>query len=237
MRFATWLDTTPLGAYTARNEQAWLDAVSADIFGYKAMQLQLPQYDFLRENRIPWRICAAEEVGGAIQCLPHALPIASQSIDLLVLPHVLDFAKYPQEVLREARRILMPEGRLLITGFNPWSLWACRRVCECDAWKSNWITLPRLKDWLLLMGFESMQGGYLGYTFPLQNAKWLEHTQWLNSVGDRWWPAAGSVYCLDMIKRVRGMRVIIPQWASERSTVNTVALRDAPCNVNKAVNL
>jgi hypothetical protein len=42
--------------------------------------------------------------------------------------------------------------------------------------------------------------------------------RWLDHAGDRWWPAAGSVYCLDMVKRVRGMRVITPQW--KKANVN-----------------
>ena len=230
------MNTTPLGAYIMQAEQMWFDTVSVDIFGYKAMQLQLPHRDFLRQSRIPWRICAAEEAGGTMQCLSHALPVASQSLDLLALPHVLDFARYPQEVLREAERVLIPEGRLLITGFNPWSLWAWRRIGRCDPWQSNWLTLPRLKDWLSLMGFESRQGSYFGYTFPLQHAKWMACGQWLNKAGDRWWPAAGSVYCLDMIKRRYGMKMIRPRWRSITAPGRVATTRDISCKACKASN-
>lgn len=228
-RFARWIDTTPLGAYIYHHEQTWFDTVSADIFGYKAIQLQLPHIDFLRKNRIPWRVALAEEAGGAMQALNHALPLANQSVDLLVLPHVLDFAQHPQHVLREAERVLVPEGRLLITGFNPWSLWACRRLGRCDPWQANWLSLPRLKDWLALMGFASMQGSYLGYTFPINHTKWLACGQWINSVGDRWWPAAGAVYCLDMVKRVQGMRMITPSWKKAVSPSPQIAASDVSC--------
>jgi SAM-dependent methyltransferase len=233
-QFTTWLDTTPLGAYIKQAEQAWFDHVSIDIFGYKAMQLQLPHIDFLRQSRIPWRIRAAEEAGGTMQCSGHALPIATQSLDLLVLPHVLDFARYPREVLREAERVLMPEGRLLMTGFNPWSLWAWRRIARRDPWKGNWLSLPRLKDWLALMGFESMQGKYLAYTWPLQHAKWMACDQRINDIGNRWWPAAGAVYCLDMIKRVPGLQMIKPRWRVPLASA--VAVREPSCKVNKGCN-
>lgn len=232
-RFSSWLESTPLGASLLSGEKEWFDCVSTDIFGYKAIQLQLPHIDLLRASRIPWRICVAEEAGGALRCEPHALPIQTQSLDLLALPHVLDFAEHPQAVLREVERVLMPEGRLLITGFNPWSLWAWRRFCKRDPWRANRLTLPRLKDWLALMGFEAMQGNYLQYTWPAQNAKWLMYTRWLNDAGDRWWPAAGAVYCLDVVKRVRGMRIITPRW--KKAPVSTVPASDASYKANKVV--
>ena len=60
-------------------------------------------------------------------CRYDELPFASQSIDLVALPHVLEFTDDPHEVLREVARVLMPEGRLIITGFNPLSLWGMRQ--------------------------------------------------------------------------------------------------------------
>lgn len=230
--FTKWLNATPLGTYLIEREQRWFDTIVADIFGYKAIQIQLSQIDFLRENRIPSHVYLAEETGGSLQACAHALPFANQSVDLLLLPHVLDFTLYPQEVLREAHRVLMPEGRLLITGFNPCSLWIWRRIFKRDLWRSNQITLPRLKDWLILLGFESMQGEYFGYTLPLQHPQWLEMTEWMDAVGNRWWPLLGSVYCLDMIKRVHGMHMLTPQW-NMAPIKNAVPLRDVSCKVNR----
>lgn len=230
--FTRWLHSTPLGEYVLTYEQAWFDSVTADIFGYQAMQLQLSQINFLRANRIPSHIFASEEDKAEMRCCPYALPIANQSLDLLILPHGLDFTTYPQEVLREAYRVLVPEGRLLITGFNPYSLWLWRYLFKRDPWQTNRLTLPRLKDWLTLLGFESMQGGYLGYTLPVQDAKWLTATRWMDAVGDRWWPLAGSIYCLDMIKRIQGMRMIMPAWREAIQVKNAVAASKASCKVS-----
>ena len=58
----------------------------------------------------------------------HELPFDAQSIDLILLPHALEFIDNPHEVLREVDRVLRPEGRVLILGFNPWSLFGLRRV-------------------------------------------------------------------------------------------------------------
>jgi len=56
------------------------------------------------------------------------LPLASQSVDLVVLPHVLESHDHPHEVLRETERVLMPEGQVVISGFNTGSLWRLRQM-------------------------------------------------------------------------------------------------------------
>lgn len=223
--FADWL-ATPLGHYLASAEMDWYDRTVIDIFGYKALQLELPQLDCLRANRIAWRIQAGQSGSVALRCTGEALPFANQSIDLLVLPHVLDFTANPRAVLREAERVLRPEGRLLITGFNPWSLWGLRRLRNGShpaPWRGNFVALPRLKDWLALLGFEAMQNEFLCYGLPVQREKWLSRSRFLEDAGDRWWPAAGGVYCLDMVKRVHGMRLIGPAWRTAPATVGAVS--------------
>ena len=223
--FADWL-ATPLGHYLASAEMDWYDRTVIDIFGYKALQLELPQLDCLRANRIAWRLQAGQSGSVALRCMGEALPFANQSIDLLVLPHVLDFTANPRAVLREAERVLMPEGRLLITGFNPWSLWGLRRLRNGShpaPWRGNFVALPRLKDWLALLGFDPMQSEFLCYGLPVQREKWLSRSRFLEDAGDRWWPAAGGVYCLDMVKRVHGMRLIGPAWRTAPATVGAVS--------------
>lgn len=219
--FAAWL-ATPLGQYLAAAESAWFDRVSTDIFGFHALQLELPQIDCLRENRMPWRACVGQSGAVGVRCLPAQLPFDEQSIDLIALPHVLDFADDPHAVLREAARVLVPEGRLLITGFNPWSLWGMRRIRpgkqEGAPWAGNAVALPRLKDWLALLGLETMRGEFLCYSLPVQREGWLSKTRFLELAGDRWWPAGGGVYCIEVVKRVKGMRIIEPQWRRVSAT-------------------
>lgn len=213
--FAAWL-ATPLGQYLAAAESAWYDQAATDIFGYHAVQLELSQLDCLRQNRMPWRAKAGFSPAVDIRCTADQLPFAEQSIDLLVLPHVLDFAADPHAVLREAARVLVPEGRLLITGFNPHSLWGLRRLkpgqIQGAPWSGNAVSLPRLKDWLALLGLETLSGEFLCYSLPVQREGWLSKTRFLELAGDRWWPAAGGVYCLEVVKRVKGMRIIEPSW-------------------------
>src|ERR1043165_1122691 len=120
-----WL-STPQGAYVLGWELAQFDSAVEDVFGFRAVQVGLPEVDFLRQNRIPFRFSLALEPGAAIAGDPLQLPLASQSVDLIALPHVLEFHHNPHEVLREAERVLMPEGQIVISGFNTLSLWRAR---------------------------------------------------------------------------------------------------------------
>src|SRR6476620_2322904 len=100
---------TPLGAYVLGWELAQFDSAVDDVFGYRAVQVGLPEVAFLRHNRIPFRTWVALEPGAALAADPLQLPLASQSNDLIALPHALEFHPNPHEVLREAERVLIPE--------------------------------------------------------------------------------------------------------------------------------
>jgi SAM-dependent methyltransferase len=135
-----------------------------------------------------------------------ALPLASQSMDLVLLPHVLEFSTQPHAILREAERVLRPEGQIVITGFNPLSLWGVRRALPSAQsqmpFQGQFIGLHRLKDWLTLLGLE-LNGGRFGcYAPPFSNATWLRRAAFMEKAGDRWWPIAGAVYAVRAIKRV-----------------------------------
>lgn len=206
---------TPQGGYVLEREQAYFDRTVSDIFGYNALQLGLPEQDFLRSSRMPLRFSAGNQLGNAVRLCCTELPFASASLDLALIPHVLEFSGHPHQILREVERVLMPEGSLLISGFNPRSLWGMRRMLgckKCYPWGGNFIALPRIKDWLALLGFEVVGGRFAAYAPPFQQAKWLERCAFMEAAGDRWWAVSGGVYFLHAVKRVHGMRLIKPQW-------------------------
>jgi SAM-dependent methyltransferase len=146
------------------------------------------------------------------------LPFASQSLDLVVLPHVLEFAEEPHQILREVERVLIPEGQVIVTGFNPASLWGMRqaagRLTGAHFLPQNgeFISLPRLKDWLKLLNMEVNRGHFGCYAPPCLTDKWLNRFAFMEKAGDRWWPYLGAIYIVQAIKRVRGMRLIGPAW-------------------------
>lgn len=232
------------GAHALSWQQAQIDHWVADVFGYHALQLGMPELPLLRHNRMPhqWLLNpqAVEEAGGKageeageptagsnngpvhICAEFHALPFANNSLDLVVMPHTLEVCDDAHQALREAERVLRPDGRLIITGFNPASLWGAvgraRRLSKRVAGEvspdsalatvHDWVGYWRLRDWLHLLSFE-VEGGRFGcYTPPVSNTAWLERLRWMEPLGDRWWPVLGGVYAVMAVKRVRGMRLV-----------------------------
>lgn len=238
-----WLQTPP-GRYLLDWEQGHLDRAVADTFGFHALQLGLPDLPALRANRMPHRWVAHDaaahpltapmllpgdddlttvlpEAAVALACEFDALPFPDASIDLVVLPHSLEFAHDPHQMLREVARVLRPEGRVVITGFNPASLWGLRQrlarvrlgigLGRGQAYlprEGDFIGYWRLRDWMRLLGFEIESGQFGCWRPPLSTPRWLDRFAWMDRVGERWWPVLGAAYLLVGVKRVRGMRLV-----------------------------
>jgi SAM-dependent methyltransferase len=218
-----WLSSPP-GQYVLDWEQTQFDHIVSDIFGYHALQIGLPQLPALKENRMPLQMILraphdkpGDHTSGSwhtINGIPEELPFASQSIDLVVLPHVLEFAENPHAVLREVNRILMPEGRVVISGFNPASLWGLRQYCSHLIGQpylpreGKFIDLLRIKDWLKLLDFAVDRGRFGCYRLPLRSASGMQKMGFLEKAGDRWWPVLGSVFIVSAIKRTSTLTLV-----------------------------
>lgn len=206
---------TEQGSYVLAREQAYFDHTVADIFGFNAMQIGVPGQDFLRNSRMPLRFTAGNLHGNDVRLICSELPIESASLDLVLMPHVLESSDNPHQIIREVERVLMPEGNLLISGFNPYSLWGLHRALgrtQGYPWNGRFIGLPRLKDWLALLGFEVVGGRFAAYAPPYRQKKWLDRAAFMEKAGDRWWAVSGGIYFLHAVKRVPGMRLIKPKW-------------------------
>ncbi|WP_269532909.1 methyltransferase domain-containing protein [Chitinimonas sp. BJYL2] len=224
--FAGWLNS-PLGEYLIAREHAFFDQAVADVFGYYAVQIELCGHDLLASNRMPTRLKVGASASCALQCDPAALPFPAASIDLLLLPHTLDFHADPHAVLREAERVLVPEGRLLLSGFNPWSVWgACRLAKRRQGypWRGNFLSPNRIRDWMALLGFEAGQSKLDCHALPFEHSHWRERLRLVETASARWLPIAGGVYCLEGIKRVRGMRLLSPAWKQHKQVRRPVAV-------------
>ena len=87
------------------------------------------------------------------------LPVASDSADMVILPHLLEFDSNYLQILRETERVLKPEGKLIVLGFNPWSLFSLyqtvirgKNKVPC---RGHFISRLRLIDRLHLLNFEA----------------------------------------------------------------------------------
>ncbi len=238
-----WLQT-PAGRYLLDWERAQLDACVADIFGYHALQLGVPELDGLCANRMPHRWVATQAmdapqdlpVAAAVLCDFSALPFPAASLDLVLLPHTLEFSIDPHATLREVERVLVPEGRVVICGFNPTSLWGLaqrrghlyRRLCFGRLFLPDggeFLGYWRLRDWLRLLGFEVETGEFGCYRPGVTSERWLRRFEWMDRAGARWWPILGAAYFLVAVKRVRGVRLMEPAW------------KTAPASVRKSVSV
>ncbi|MBX3618293.1 MAG: class I SAM-dependent methyltransferase [Nitrosomonas sp.] len=210
-----WFQSS-LGQYLIGYEHRYFDQVVANIFGYNAVQIGWSQFNFLRLNRVPFHFTVGLESSTSIRAEAGFLPLHSNSMDLVILPHTLEFSPSPHQILREVHRILIPGGHIVISGFNPLSLWGICHYLKSTRqefpWNGHFISLSRLKDWLKLLDFE-MAGGRLGcYVPPFKQEKWRRHFHFMEAAGDRWWPISGGVYFLHAIKYMHGMRIIKPDW-------------------------
>jgi SAM-dependent methyltransferase len=235
---SAWLNTDP-GRYVRNWEQTRFDGMVDNVFGYRALQIGLPELDLLRANRMPFKAFAGQVIpetqqtydwAGVVRVEPEFLPFDRESMDLVVLPHILETASNPHQVLREVERVLVPEGRVVISGFNPWSLWGVRqRAPLLRPWLPSdvrqHVSLSRLKDWFKLLSFEIELGHFGCYIPPCRTEKWLGRTAFFESAGDRWWPSCGAVYVVSAVKRVHGMTLLKPKWKSQ--TVQQRARRAA----------
>jgi SAM-dependent methyltransferase len=226
-----WFQTPP-GRYLLEWERAQFDRAVADIFGYHALQLGMPDLDALGSNRMPHRWLALDaagfaasggtaaveptgsrdEVGDtaaasrlALRADYAALPFPERSLDLVVLPHTLELNVDPHATLREVDRVLVPEGRVVICGLNPASLWGLRqrrahltrRLGIREPYlpdTGEFIGYWRMRDWLRLLGFEVESSRFGCYRPAVRSARWLARFEWMDRLGERWWPIFGAAY-------------------------------------------
>ena len=161
---ARWMQS-PAGVDLLRMEVERVHAAVGNLFGYHCLQVgDLAGADLLSASRILGRTVVDIDGGASRGPYPlvsgaaASLPVDSHAVDVVVLPHVLEFESRPHEALREASRVLVPEGNLVILGFNPVSVIGLGRVFRYRAavapWCGTYFGAGRLRDWLTLLGFD-----------------------------------------------------------------------------------
>ncbi len=197
----------------------YFDELLPRLFGFYALQIGAiaPGIDLLAASRIRHRGCLdIAAYPGCLQADPAALPIESASLDLLLLAHSLDFAPDPHQVMREAERSLVPEGHLLIMGFNPMSLFGIWRLARLrrhgPPWCGRFYSVMRTHDWLDLLGMDVLQTHYMMFRPPCQHTGLMRRCQPLEYAGRRLWRYFGGVYLVLARKRVATLTPIKPRW-------------------------
>ena len=233
----------PLGQVLLEEERRALSGILPDLFGYYLVQVgavtdtyllgaSLIRYHVVIDPDCPAGPCAGDEAGRASGMYGRAgvLPLQSDAVDVVVLPHTLDFESAPHEVLREVERTLVPEGHVVVMGFNPWSLWGLRRLFTWRRrrhapWRGAFRSIMRIKDWLALLGFDVIATRSCFFRPPLRHPGLLRRLLWMERLGGRWWPYLGGTYIIVARKRTVTLTPIKPRWRPRRSLIHGDAIK------------
>ena len=218
--------TTPIGNELYQQECQALEVVLPKLFGYHVAQLSShTNNDYLVKSLIRHQIVldydSQNAVGEINACInAHQLPIASDSIDVVLMPHTLDVDLNPHQVIREADRILVPEGRVVIQGFNPWSSWGIRHLMNlykgAPPYNLHFISPARIKDWLVLLGFEIESVDMVFFRPPFGKSLLMEKLKFMDKYGKRLWPSFGATYMIVAKKQVSTLTPVKPRWFLRR---------------------
>lgn len=210
-----WFDT-PLGRALLEQERRRCRDLVPSGYYPSSLQIGRPAVDFLDGIESARRFVVVDAVRAAgaagearadagppvhrIVAKGSALPFADKTHNLVVLPHTLDFCEDAHAVLREVNQILVPQGCLVIIGFNQLSLWGAlrpvMRALERPPWTGRFRRVGRVQDWLSLLGFDLAGAAMLAYQPPLQSEKWRRKLTFIDTAGARWWPGLGAVYVI-----------------------------------------
>lgn len=220
-----WFET-PLGQSLLREEQGAIDDALQCVFGYHQLQIGVSgRLDLLGESRISHRFIlhTRPEFNPRLSALVdfNHLPLPAETMDSILLHHVLDFSQSPHHLLREAARVLIPRGHLIIVGFNPWSLWGvCASVLRLftsrPRWRFQYLRIGRLLDWLTLVDMEAIDIYQGFYRPPLPQEKAIKYLHWMDRWGKRLRLACGGFYVIVARKDHLTLTPIKPTWQQYR---------------------
>ncbi|NIB43876.1 class I SAM-dependent methyltransferase [Pseudomaricurvus alkylphenolicus] len=216
----SWV-TSPLACNILSEEKAQLDDSLGELFGYHLLELSCFDTELLStSSRINNRFRLAPVEGFSAGALAEfeQLPLPEESIDVVLLHHVLEFSPNPHQLLREANRVLIPRGHLLIVGFNPWSLQGVYKVLAqwlsaAPFWRRHSLRAGRIHDWLRLLDCEpvSIQRGF--YRIPVNHAGLLRRFGFWERLCRKLHLPFGGYYVLLARKDRIAMRPIKPLWS------------------------
>jgi len=208
LTFKEWLISTHTGNAILELEKNWINQILAKWFGSYLLHIgEVGAGQFWENSRISRHALITSQITKQTDICAafDELPFASESVDCIILPHVLETADDPLSILKELERILIADGHLIMLGFNPYSASGVWR--RAGAWRTMQGTSPRfysqrqLQMWLFKLGFEIV-GTYRGFCRPpLLNMKWFEKLQWMEKLS-----FISGIYGLAVQKR----RLIIP---------------------------
>ncbi|MBM5810992.1 MAG: class I SAM-dependent methyltransferase [Gammaproteobacteria bacterium] len=206
-----WL-ATPLGRMLLAQERAIVAAALERAFGIYCVQLGdwggAGEFLAAARTRRQALLASAPAPGAALVCELTSLPLQTDSVDVLLLPHTLEFVDDPHELLREAGRVLNGEGELIALAFEPLGGWSLRDALTRGGFPPGLrrlVSARRLTDWLRLVGFEVGRAERYQYAPPLAGLQAGRAGALFERLGRKAWPRLSGAYLLRARKRVYTM--------------------------------
>lgn len=246
--FAAWQSLTewyagPLGQHLLGREQSLLDSMLERRFGYHLLQLGCADLELHQQSPMGHRFAFAPFPQASPRCQAvadtGAIPLATASVDCVVLHHALDYAADQHQLLREVARVLIPGGDIIIVGFNPLSSWGLRNKLlpgkRPVPWHARMLGRVRLCDWLKLLEFQVDEIRYAEYALPIESPAAIRYSGWMEMLASRFnWPT-GAIYAIAARKQV--LPLIPVQQRRRRMPMPTLVLPVAQSSSGKSAQV
>ena len=220
-----WLNT-PLGRALLRAEHELLKPVFEGVFGEFGVQVgRWGAADLFVPSMRTQRVGVVSPCGsGGVRGQPERLPLAGDSVDLLLLPHTLDFCDHPHAVLREASRVLRSDGQIVVVGFKPGGLWGLKRLWPGASFPPGTrrlVSTRELSDWLELLDLRVVERQRFFFRAPRLSSGQPVSEAWERR-GDRFWPELAACYLLRAQKRLHTLTPVRQRWRQPTKVVATL---------------
>jgi len=196
------------------------------LFGYHALQVGglAEELDLISSSAIGQKIyMTLDDKRGDVAGSSNALPFPQDTLDLIVLPHTLDFSPDPHQVLREVHRVLISEGHLVLVGFNPISMMGVSKLMFARSQRAPWVghfySARRLKDWMSLLDFKVVNVGHVGMRPPIQNTRFQQRLQFLNKLKRIGLGRLGGIQIIVAKKRELTLTPMTEPWRPRRRMI------------------
>lgn len=217
--FQDWL-TTRHGRHLLIQEKKWLREQLRQLGGHQLLQVSATNSVFFKRSLAANKVIlhfsqpATIENKASIVGDIDSWPIATESINILVLHHVLDFVENPHTFLREASRVLTPGGHIICCGFNPWSWLGIKRYFNLRLRSGNYISPARIKDWFKLLGFDVRAEQYVMYRTGKQAFE--QKAQAYNL-------PIGGAYLTTLRKSVQSITPVMTLWKKQKAPLIAIS--------------
>lgn len=224
-----WLAQQFLGQHLISEEMAALTPMLSKHYGKHALLVGVPkQADLLKTTPIPCHTL----ISPFLHHIPdinhlegdfHELPFLTGSLDLVMLPHTLEFVDNPRHLLSEVCRVIKPEGLVVLCGFNPVSAWGVRKLMvqkkKKAPWTGNFIQTHHIKNWLQLADFEIEDHKSILFRPPINHQQFHNKLSFMDWIGKTCFPFLGGAYVVTARAKVIPLTPIRLKWKQRLSDI------------------